>query len=243
MTHTESAIKVYFTKDYSRFTSITGNRKLNRSKVREIVNDILNGTDLLRYCPILVIEKDNKLYMVDGQHRYAAAIEVGSKVWYILAEQFTLLQIAKANSNMEHWKTKDYFNLYMLQDNRNYSILYNYMQKTNFPFSCALLLLSEGILGKNLGLRQNKNSIFKKGEFKVQYEGKADMFWEIIESFKGFTGFNSRSFIIAIEVLLLENNMVFKDLIEKFNNNGPENFKKAGSPEEYITSLTQLYNQ
>lgn len=68
------------------------------------------------------------------------------------------------------------------------------------------------------------------------------MFWEIIESFKRFPGHNGRSFMVAIDVILMEDKLDFSKLIEKFNNNNPETFKKGGSPEEYITSLTQVYN-
>ena len=241
MTHTESSVKVYFTKNYSLFTNIKSNRKLNNSKVNSIVNDIFNGIDLLRYCPILVTEKGNKLPIHDGQHRFAAAVKARSAIWYILCEDFTVLQIAKANANTEQWKTKDYFNLYILEGNENYKTLHDYMQKTKLPFSCALLLLSEGTLGTNNGLRQNKNSIFKKGKFEVNYKDKANAFWELVECFKKFPGHNSRSFIIAIDIVVSEGKMNFTELVDKFNNNNPEKFKKAGSVEEYLTMLTQLY--
>lgn len=243
MNHAESSVKVYYSKNYNLFTSINGNRNINKSKVASIVNDIYNDSDLLRYYPILVIEKDGRLYIIDGQHRFAAAIETGSNVWYILAEEFTLLQIAKANANISHWKVGDYLNLYIKTENKNYIILNDYLKKTRFPFSKALLLLSTGELGGNGGAGKNFQKIFQEGKFEVNYEGKANMFWSIIESFKRFPGHNSRSFIVAIDVILKEDKLNFSLLIEKFNNNNPEALKKAGSPEEYIQTLTTIYNK
>lgn len=148
MNHVESSVKVYYSKNYKLFTSVNGNRDIIKSKVASIVNDIFNDTDLLRYYPILVIEKDGKLWIIDGQHRFAASIETRSNVWYILAEEFTLLQIAKANANISHWKAGDYLNLYIKTGNKNYIILDAYLKKTKFPFSKALLLLSTGDLGR-----------------------------------------------------------------------------------------------
>lgn len=240
MNHVESSVKVYYSKNYSLFTSVIGNRNVGKAKVASIVNDIYNDSDLLRYYPILVVEKNGKLLIIDGQHRFAAAIETRSNVWYILAEEFTLLQIAKANANISHWKAADYLNLYIKTENKNYIILNDYLKKTKFPFSKALLLLSTGELGGNSGVGNNFHKKFQEGKFEVNYEGKANMFWEIIEVFKRFPGHNSRSFIVAIDVILKEDILDFKTLVEKFNNSEPEKFKKAGSPEEYITNLKTL---
>jgi len=241
MNHVESSVKVYYTKDYRRFTSVLGNRNVGQAKVNSIVADILHETDLLRYYPILVIEKENKLFIIDGQHRIAASIETGSNVWYIIAEEFTLLQIAKANSNISHWKAADYMNLYVKSGNENYIILNDFLNKTKFPFSTGLLLLATGEVLTG-GIGGNNNKKYQSGKFEVKYEGRANMFWEIIENFKRFPGHNGRSFIIAVDVILKEDKLNFTQLVEKFNNSNPEQFKKAGSPEEYIQSLTTLYN-
>lgn len=242
MNHVESSVKIYYTKDYNLFTNIKGNRKLNQTKISSIVDDILNGTNLLPYCPILVTQQEKKLRIHDGQHRFSAAVRAGSSVWYVIGEKFTLRQIAKANANTESWKNKDYFNLYITEENENYKILSDFLEKTKFPFSSSLQLLAEGSIGNDHGLGQNKNKLFKKGEFKVKYENAANVFWEIIKLFDRFKGYRNRSFLVAIEVLLTVEKFDLIKLVTIFNNNNPETFKKAGSPEEYISTLTALYN-
>ena len=70
MTHNESSIKIYHSKDYSLFRMINGNRQLDERKIKRIIKDISDGLDVLRYCPILVKVNGDQLDIIDGQHRY-----------------------------------------------------------------------------------------------------------------------------------------------------------------------------
>ena len=242
MNHVESNIKVYCSTNYPAFKSLVENRHINKSKVNSIANDICNGSDLLRYYPILVIERDGRLLIIDGQHRYCAAVETRRPVWYIIAEEYNLLQIAKANSNISSWKNTDYLNLYVKSGNVHYSILDKFLQKTKFPISNSLNLLSTGELGGNYGLAGSARKSFQDGKFEANFENRANDFWELIQNFKLFKGHNGRSFIIAVEVLLKEEKMDFSLLVEKFNSSNPAKFKKAGSPEEYLINFKNVYN-
>lgn len=82
MNHVESSIKIYFTREYSLFNMLQGNRELNNAKIKRIKFDIMGGLDVLRYCPILVIEnkQTGRLDIIDGQHRFWVAKEMKSKV-------------------------------------------------------------------------------------------------------------------------------------------------------------------
>src|SRR3990167_9828888 len=106
MNHLESNIKIYFTRDYSIFKNIAGNRLLNENKINKIIYEIKNGLDVLSYCPIIV---DEDMRVIDGQHRLYIARKLQSNIWYVISKKkLSILDIAKVNTNTERWKLKDF---------------------------------------------------------------------------------------------------------------------------------------
>ena len=108
--HIESTIKVYVTKDWSLFGFKEGNRPLNKSKIKKIIADINGGSNLLKYCPIIVVPSGNKLTVIDGQHRLEVAKQLKTYIYYVIHDGMSLYEIAKMNSATEKWKPKDFIN-------------------------------------------------------------------------------------------------------------------------------------
>jgi hypothetical protein len=241
MKHVESSIKIFFSKDYSLFRMINGNRQLNNNKIKRIRNDILKGLDVLRYCPILVKENKNTLEIIDGQHRYWVAKEMKSKVWYIVVEDFTLHDIAKINSNTEKWATKDYINCYIQQGNVHYQFLREFMEKTGFPLSVTLRLLATGKVGGDAGVDEKNSDKFKRGQFEVLFEKEANRMVDAVRQFEEFPGHNSRHFIIAIELILKAGKCDFVELVDKYKE-GTVKLLKRESIKEYLANLEEIYN-
>ncbi|CAB4126454.1 ParB/Sulfiredoxin [uncultured Caudovirales phage] len=197
MEHTESRIKVFFTKDYDRFAKLRGNRQLNTGKINRIKKDILEeGLDMLRYCPILVHDKNGQLEVIDGQHRLAVARQLNSPVWYILADELTLAEIAKVNSRTEKWKTQDFVNCYVEQGNEHYAILRSFQEQYQFPYNVCARLLACGNLLTDSGVA-NKDG-FESGKFEVKEEASARAVSDKVIMFSSFPGHKSRAFIVAI---------------------------------------------
>lgn len=61
MQHVESSVKIYFTSDYARFRMINGNRPLNEKKIKKIIKDIEEGTNILPYAPVICFDKGDVL--------------------------------------------------------------------------------------------------------------------------------------------------------------------------------------
>lgn len=242
MTHVESSIKIYFSSDYALFKMINGNRQLNEAKIKRIRNDIAKGTDVLRYCPILVKEsKDGKLEIIDGQHRFWVAKVLRTKVWYIVVEDFSLHDIAKINSNTEKWKTKDYINCYIQQGNDHYKKLETFIHTYGLPFTMSVRLLSTGGIGADGGLHQGGNDDFKRGSFTVAHETEAIRFAEACKLFDSFYGWGSRPFVTAISMILKSDKCDFAELVDKFKNDTAA-LQKKNTAKEYLASLEEIYN-
>jgi hypothetical protein len=235
--HKESSVKVFFTKDYSLFSAITGNRKIDTIKVRRIKADIKDGVDVLKYCPIVVYEKEGVLYIVDGQHRLSAAMQLGSNVWYIIAPELSLEEIARINSNSQTWKNTDFIESHVLRDSDDYKKLQQFRKKRKIPLGCAIRLLSTGSVGNDTGLRALEQVAFKYGKLKATHYEQACVFADHLEKFKEFPWYNSRRFMIALEKMM-DSGADIDQLAAGFKN-APQVQKTSVA--EYISLLNQFY--
>lgn len=238
MEHIESAIKVFFTKDYSRFRMINGNRQLNEQKIKRIINDMENGIDVLRYCPVLVKENGQRLDIIDGQHRFYVSRKRKTNVWYILVEEMTLHSIAKINSNTEKWKTKDFINCYVQIGNENYVKLRELIEKYPISITDALCMLQEGTV---IGGGNHKKDDFEQGHFKVQHATFTHNLLSIVSLFQ-FPNKYSRGFLIAIQKVIDGEKVNIEEFISKINANKFDLIKQS-TYKEYLLNLESVYNK
>ena len=221
---------------------INGNRQLNASKIKRIKQDINDGLDVLRYCPVLCIETNGKLDIIDGQHRFWVAKELKCPVWYVLVENFTLHDIARINSNTEKWKQSDYINCYVQQGNIHYQQLQDFLDKYAVPMSVALKLLTVGSVNHGAGLQEDAANGFKRGEFKVKTLKEAKEFMEQVSKFCEFKHYLSRPFLVAVDLVLKAGKCDFEELVGKFNIE-PKQLQQRNSYKEYLANLEVIYNR
>jgi hypothetical protein len=236
--HTMSTTMVFQSNDYDKFNMIQGNRFLDMNKIKKILADIDRGTNLLKYVPILVIEKNKKLDIIDGQHRFVVAKKLKSPIFYIMAEDLSLYDIARMNSNTEKWKAKDFINCYTQLGNNNYVILEDLLKKyPGLPITTAISLLASGKVAGG----GNPMDAFHRGEFVVKYSIICDGFLKTIDAFV-FENKFSRPFMQAISKVI--DNGVF-DIVELVNkvNQDPEQLKLQDHWRKYLINLEEIVNK
>jgi hypothetical protein len=59
--------------------------------------------------PIIVNEK---FEIIDGQHRFEAAKQIGVPINFLVAPKYGLKEVQMLNENMKNWKNEDYLNAY-----------------------------------------------------------------------------------------------------------------------------------
>ena len=99
--------KVYETNDLSVFNQIKGNRPPNPQHIRRLCDSIKRNGILQN--PIIVNEK---MDVIDGQHRLLAAKEANSKVFYIVVKGYELSEVQILNLNQKNWTKKDFLDGY-----------------------------------------------------------------------------------------------------------------------------------
>jgi hypothetical protein len=235
--HVTSEVKVYVTREYKIFKHATGNRMLNRNKIKKIVHDIQHGLNRLMDYPISV---DGTMRVLDGQHRLEAAIQTKENIYYIIARPMEMHQVARVNSNTERWKGADFINCYVSQDSDHYKVLKAFIEKYGFPITQSIKMLegNSSHAGGEEAIRR-----FEQGKFATneKFIAKAESLAQTIMLFKDFPSHKSGNFIGAIESIKNKGLCDWDHLIEKFKKR-PDMLKTSSNKKQYITDLELIYN-
>lgn len=117
MGKTGEKVQIQLTTKYSIFNVMEGNRTVNKTHVGALKNNIVKHPTLTQVMPILVNEK---MEVVDGQHRLQALQELGMPVYYIKAEGATLSDVITINTAAKRWGWMDYAHSHASLKNENY---------------------------------------------------------------------------------------------------------------------------
>ena len=109
---------VYETCDYGKFKIITGNRKVDPSRVRRIVNSIEHVG--VRMVPIVV---NRKMEVIDGQGRLGALKLLGKPVRYVVDDVADVEECRWLNIGCQNWSLRDFIKSYADLGNEDYVVL------------------------------------------------------------------------------------------------------------------------
>src|SRR5580693_9488423 len=104
------------TKNYELFLKHDSNRELVENNVTKIMKSI-ETRNLLEFRPILVNEK---MQIIDGQHRLEAAKRLGIEVYYQIMKKPPAETMLLLNTNQKRWTTNDYLNYFCEEWNGQY---------------------------------------------------------------------------------------------------------------------------
>lgn len=228
MKHVESSIKVYFTREYSAFKFIQGNRMLDELKIKRIIQDIKWGNNMLAAFPILV---DDQLNIIDGQHRYYAAMKTKNNIYYIIYEPVAIQQIATMNSRQKGWKMIDYLDCYVSTGNNDYQILKEFEDTYDTGIGIAMLLLSGSYDVKS----------YKEGSFKVYDLNRANEIATCLNIFNNTMLRRKTDFARAILKIYLAGIIDWEVMKNKYNTSGIQ-ITLAPNDKMYIQQLQHIYN-
>lgn len=105
-TSTRQVATVQETRDYARFSLMELNRDVNRQHVERLKKSFKRDYLL---APILVNEN---FEIVDGQHRFTAAKEMGLPIRYVVANGYTIEHVKMLNHEGRNWSVMDHFMSY-----------------------------------------------------------------------------------------------------------------------------------
>lgn len=181
--------KIYKTYEYDKFKNIKSNRRINPLTYNKLLRSMKEKQLII---PICVNEK---MEIIDGQHRFKAEQTLGLPVYYFVLEGYSMLEMKRANLVASVWKKDDFLNAYINEDYPSYIKFYKL--KTEYLINTVdLIRLFSKIKDVSAS---SLNLEFEEGKLEVTEEevDQVLMFLECLEDFSFFKEYKMSRFISA----------------------------------------------
>lgn len=223
------------TNDYSAFKSREDNRSIDRAHVNRLIMSI-QARNLLDMAPMQV---DENMYIIDGQHRLAAARKLNVDIWYEVVKNSKPEDIISMNIS-KSWGINDFFNYYVANKFPEYMKLEEYIKKNQINLRLGIVITS--------GRNHENSSEFRLGQYKFEGEQEVetlDLCHQTVDYIKKMNGFSlyasSNRFWMALIKLVRHENFQ----MEKWITNLSRMVHKFGpkvSQGDYLDMFMNCYN-
>lgn len=161
------------TKEYNIFKKNHLNRDLDESNVKRIERS-LKISNLLELRPIVV---NDRMEIIDGQHRLEAAKRLHLDVWYTIARDLEGPEMVLLNTNQQRWLLADYLNYYCKQGMPDYLKVREFLKNTDMSLSTIVRTCSMGTQSRQTAFQSGKLSFSdeKAERLRILYEEAFDI--------------------------------------------------------------------
>jgi len=227
------------TKDYESFGLVKENRGINPKHVEGLVES-MKTLDL--NVPILVKKGvDNRLLIIDGQHRFEATKRLGKAIYYIeVASEVNIQQMRQLNENQSRWLTNDYLESYVKSEEDPqgpYHTFAWFKDRYKFPFLINIDLLC------STPMQKTSMKTFKEGNIIIKDLPGAIERADFITSLKQYNQYCvRRSFILALVIAMRSPQPLER---ERFRNQLVKHrsyLYKCDSAAQYMDCINKIYN-
>ena len=172
------------TKNYSKFVFSKENREI-KTKTVLAIKESMTRFGFIPGRPVLITKE---WLIVDGQHRFLAARDLGIEVEFEILEGDHIDQMILLNSTQSNWSLEDYINSYANQNIDCYRRLLKFKEKYELNLSSAInILFGAGVSSANI----------RKGDI-LKINPKADQMAEFILNCNTISYNKDNKFVRAI---------------------------------------------
>lgn len=227
--------KTQTTSEYSLFIHNQYQQPMAERHVREIAES-MKRLGFLRSKPVTVVRDGNKLRLVDGHHRLAAAKAINVPVVYVIEEEGVADAIGELNFTVRKWASMSFIKMYADQGNPHYIELLRYVEQ-GLPAKNATSLLR----GESAG-SCNASRAIRTGTFKIKSRRSADVILKYITDLgKIAPVVKSAHFIEAVSLLLFVPEFDPATLTARIDAN-PRALVKCASGDQMLDLIEDIYN-
>jgi hypothetical protein len=231
---------VFKTANLDQFTNISGNRVPNPAHIKRLVESINKYGVLCN--PILVNEK---MQVIDGQHRLMACRETQSEVYYIILPGYNLDEVHTLNLNQKNWSKKDFMFGYANMGIQSYMNLANFTNLNNdFTFNDCVALCSNVSSATAQSMKHLKPStqIFEEGTWQGKDFNLAQIWATKLRLLKPhYAGYNRSSFVGVMIQLFQNPKFNFNEFLHKVSLQ-PGALRDCANREQYRNLIHDIYN-
>jgi len=224
--------QIYRTNEYTKFQRISGNRTVNKKKVKDLIKSIEKGG----WLSTVMITVNELMQIIDGQHRYLAARATGTSMLYQIVEGAGLKEVIRTNSGSSNWKIADHIPSQIALGNKSFILLDKLMKE--FPelsLSICQNMLSQS--NSNPSREDVENGIWEIGDYNI-----AVLWSQNLMSLKPyFEGYKLTYFVRTLIDALLKPNFNFQEFHHKVTLR-PTMLQRCGSKKQYMAMIEEIYN-
>jgi hypothetical protein len=235
---TDGDFKVYSTKNCTFFKCLEENRFINEAHVRSLMESFEKDGYLFT-----ILYVNEKLQIIDGQHRFEAAKRKGLPVHFMIIPKWGLREVTTLNVNSRNWTINDFMEAHAKGGNPNYVRFKEFFDAHEFDVTVCQLIIT--------GQRTRGHAAidkFRSGQMQVDEQQITDAFIKAKKmlDFKTFHphGWKSRNFTEATLVLFNVRGYDHSHMVEKLRNYPELLLQEARSlrVEEYHKIFLDKYN-
>ena len=228
-------VRIRHSNKLDKFSLHPANRHVVKSKVKAMVQKVL-ANNLLHLNPIIV---DKQMRIIDGQHRYFAAKELGLTIYYIQGD-VTAKEMLDLNASQKSLVLTDYLDSYVAQGFPEYMKVKDFTSKHKIVLYGAIGLLS----GRNSQPNSELVNTFKEGLFKVKDLEHAERVLDVRDKMKDYAGdfYQHKNFTNAVAKVISTDGFDEARLDNRLKKNGYGQFHQAVTTDLYAKQILDVYN-
>lgn len=234
---------LYVTSDHSRFILDRRNREIrhNPGLERSLLQKGFLGSFpvVCKWDP-----KEQRLVVLDGQHRLFYAMKHGIDVCFIIDDGLSIEDAAGLNTTQKSWNILDYINQFEESGIDSYKRLREIREEYRVRgllvrWTVLVMLLEDGYVNYT---GANHSSDFKGGEFRIRFEEETREILDAVLSMQPKLGdtVGNRMFVAAMSVMYWQDikPVTFEQVVHKLKNS-KKNFQPDSSTKEGMLRMIQ----
>lgn len=225
--------------DYKQFSFLVNNRQTARTHINRLKDAIQRNPEILEVQPILCNEK---LEIIDGQHRFVAASELGLPIHYTVVKGLDISTARDMNVLQRRWHMDDYAYSFAKAGNVNYKA-YNQYRREHPGISGSILIL---VMTGSKKRGQSQSNDFRTGKFVIERD-QEQIEWILkeLEEIKQVTMNEipmSRPFVAAL-LMALDNEDFDYEEFKRNLKKAPELYHRVSVVRDGLRMVEDIYNR
>lgn len=200
---------IYASTDYDMVKNINTNRNLNVANYNKLLRSMQEEQLVMPIC------LNENMEIIDGQHRFFAAKELGLPFYYYIQEGYREAQMKRANLVGSTWNKNDFLNMYINEGDETYRRVKELMDKYKIVISDMIKIMGvvREVNYRELGL------MFEEGTMVLSEADFIDIeqFLDSLYLFKDFKHYNRSKFISAFLELYFHAGYNHKHMKERYS--------------------------
>lgn len=228
-------VKIINLKAEDKVKLLTYNRPVNRSLVNKLKESMKKYGIL---SSVTVYENEGEMLIVDGQHRWTAASELGLGMPAISISWDAMDAIVEMNTIQVNWTMDNFVDFFSVHKNPELSKSYSLLKAKRKEHGHLTYSSLSQLYGK-----PNTNASFKEGKWRITDVDKGDTTVGWLDDLAEYLPYaHSARFINAYKYVAGHDDYNHKRMLSKLKSKHNITILTSSNPRNYGIMLTKIYN-